>query len=158
MIWYADDIAGEGLIGGDARAGKEELRRRQADLLARPHQLGLHAAFQCTGANPHEGDAVTVIWVHIGLDLEHKGRHFVLCRVNEAGIRFLVARTGGESAETLNEVAHTEIAQGGAEIDGCQVALAKRAEVERPAGLARQFQFLDESLPFIVRKKPGNPI
>ena len=46
VVRDADHVAREGLLGGDAVLGEEELRRRQAERLAGAHQLGLHAALE----------------------------------------------------------------------------------------------------------------
>ena len=87
VVGDADHVAGKGLVGGDAAAGEEELRRRQAHRLAGAHQLGLHAALQLARADAHEGDAVAVVGVHVGLDLEDEGAHLRLGRLDHAACR-----------------------------------------------------------------------
>ena len=75
-----------------------------------------------------------------------------------AGVGLLVARGRPESAERLDQVAHAEVAQRRAEEDRRQMAFAESVEVERPAGLARQLQLLDEGLALVVRQQPGDPV
>ena len=158
VVGDADHVAGIGLVGGDARAGEEELRRRQAHRLAGAHQLGLHAALQLARADAHEGDAVAVVGVHVGLDLEDEGGHLLLGRLDRAGVGLLVARRRPEGAERLDQVAHAEIAQRRAEKDRRQMAFAERLQVERPAGLARQLQFLDEGVALVVGQQAGDAV
>ncbi len=158
VVGDADDVAGERLVGGDARAGEEELRRRQAHLLAGAHQLGLHAALQRARAHTHEGDAVAVVGVHVGLDLEDEGGHVRLGRLDLAGVGLLGARRRAEGAERLDQVADAEIAQGRAEEHRRQMALAERLRVERLAGLARQLQLLDEGGAVVLGQEPGDAV
>ena len=139
-------------------AGEEELRRRQAHRLAGAHQLGLHAALQLARADANEGDAVAVVGVHVGLDLEDEGGHLVLGRLDRAGVGLLGARRRSEGAERLDQVAHAEIAQRRAEIDRRQMALAEGVDVERPAGLARQLQLLDEGVALVLRQQAGDAV
>ena len=86
VIRDADDVAGIGLVGDRAVLGEEEVRRVQADRLAGAHVLRLHAARELAGAQPREGDAVAVVRIHVGLDLEHEGRHLRLLRGDAAGV------------------------------------------------------------------------
>ena len=79
VIGDAHHIARPGLLGHLAVLGEEEKRRIDRHLLAgadlaQPHPLG-----QPAGAEPHESHPVTVIGIHIGLNLE-----------DEAGQRWLI--------------------------------------------------------------------
>jgi hypothetical protein len=124
--------------------------------LAGPDELGLHAAFELSRADPDEGDAVAVVGVHVGLDLEDEGRHLRLGRMHGPAVGFLVARRRAEIAERLDQVAHAEIPERRSEEDRCQVPLAERLQVEWAAGLAREFQFVDEGGPVIVGQQAGD--
>src|SRR5438132_1283440 len=68
------------LLGEVALPRQEEYRvlHRQQALGARILQL--HAALETAGAYTHEGDAVAVLWVDIGLHLEDKTGDGVLVR------------------------------------------------------------------------------
>ena len=83
-----------------------------------------------------------MVRIHIGLDLEHKGAHARLRRLDLAQIGVLRARRRREFAETFQQIADAEIAQRAAEIDRRQMALAKRFELERLAGFRHQFEFV----------------
>jgi hypothetical protein len=72
VVGDADDVAGPGLLGHLAFLGEEEQRRVDRHLLAGPDLAQPHALGQPPAAQPHEGDAVAVVGVHVGLDLEHE--------------------------------------------------------------------------------------
>src|SRR5437868_4860628 len=80
-------------------------------------QLGLHAAAEFAGAQPCERDAVAVVRIHIGLDLEHEGAHARLRCLDLAQIAFLRPRLRREAPKALQQIADAEIAQRAAEID-----------------------------------------
>src|SRR6202051_2681816 len=92
----------------------------------RTHQSCLHAAGQFARTQPREGNAVAMVRIHIGLDLEHERAHARLRRLDLAQIAFLRARRRREFAGTFQEVADPKITQRAAEIERCQMALAKR--------------------------------
>src|SRR5205085_12414531 len=77
-----------------------------------------------------------------GLDLEDKGTHARLGGLHLAQVGFLGTRRGRELAEAFEQVADAEIAQRAAEIDRRQMALAKRLELERLAGLAHELKLV----------------
>jgi hypothetical protein len=135
---------------------KKELRRRQAELLAGARQPRLHAALQLARTDACESDAVAVVRIHVRLDLEDEGRHLVLVGVDDARIRLLVARRGREIAKRVDEIADAEIPQCGAEEDRGQMAFKEGFPVEWTAGLAGEFQFLDEGFALVFRQVFGN--
>src|SRR6185437_5581792 len=81
VVGNADDVAGIGLVRDRAVLGEEELRACQRHALAGAHELRLHAAAELAGTQPREGDAVAVVRIHVGLDLEHEGAHARLGRL-----------------------------------------------------------------------------
>ena len=113
-----------------------------AHVLAGAHQLGLHAAAELARAQPRERDAVAVVRIHIGLDLEHEGAHARLGGLDLAQVAILRARRRRELAETFQQIADAEIAQRAAEIDRRQMAFAKRLQFERLAGFRDQREFV----------------
>ena len=114
--------------------------------LSGAHQLRLHAAAQLARAQPREGDAVAVVGVHVGLDLEHEGGHGAFMRVDRALVGHLRARRRREAGERVEQVLDAEILQGRAEKHRRQMALAERVEIEAPAGVLHQRQFLGDRL------------
>ena len=52
------------------------------DWLAKARRCQLHTAFEGSGAQPHECDAVTVLRIHIGLHLENEASDFFFGRIN----------------------------------------------------------------------------
>ena len=121
---------------------KKNCGARQRHVLAGAHQLGLHAAAELARAQPRERDAVAVVRIHVGLDLEHEGAHARLGGLDLAQIAVLRARRRRELAEAFQQIADAEIAQRAAEIDRRQMALAKRVQFERLAGFRHQRQFV----------------
>ena len=142
MIGNADHVAGEGFVGDRSILGEEELRARQRHALAGAHQLGLHAAAELARAQPREGDAVAVVRIHVGLDLEHERAHARLGRLHLAQVGILRARRRRELAEAIEQIADAEIAQRAAEKDRCQMTFAERIQLEWLAGLAHQLELV----------------
>ena len=66
-------------------------------VLAGTHVAQLHAALEVAGCQAHEGDAVAVVGVHVGLDLEHEAADVFLVRGDRARLGRLHARRRGES-------------------------------------------------------------
>ena len=55
-----------------------------ADILVEPHVVQAHAARVAAGTQPHEGDAIAMSRIHVGLDLEHEAGELRLVRVHDA--------------------------------------------------------------------------
>ena len=142
MIGNADHVAGKGLVRQRAVLREEELRARQAHVLAGAHQLRLHAAGEFARAQPRKGDTVAVVRIHIGLDLEHERAHARFRGLDLAQIAVLRARRRRETPQALQQIADAEIAQRAAEIHRRQMALAKRLQLERLAGFRDQRQLI----------------
>src|SRR3546814_2041009 len=77
VVGKADDVARPGLLGQLAVARQEQHRVVHVDGLAAARMLQLGAALEVAGAQPQEGDAVAVVGVHVGLDLEHEAADLV---------------------------------------------------------------------------------
>ncbi len=84
-----------------------------------------------------------MVGVHVGLDLEHKGAHLRIVRLDLALVGFLRARRRRETPKTFQEITDAEIAQRRAEIDRRHMALAERLQVEALRGFLHQFKFAD---------------
>src|SRR5262249_22581057 len=96
------------------------------------------------GTDARERDAVAVVGIHVGLDLEDEGAHLRLGRLDAALVRVLCARRRRELAEAGEQVADAEILQRRAEIDRREMALADGREIERTAGMAHELELLGE--------------
>jgi hypothetical protein len=107
--------------------GRRRIAARTGDRLAGAHQLGLHAALQLARADAHEGDAVAVVGVHVGLDLEDEAGHLRLGGMHMARCRPPGRAAAAQFAERLDQIAHAEIAQRRAEEHRRQMAFAKGA-------------------------------
>src|SRR3546814_1801086 len=67
--------------------------------------LQLGAALEVAGAQPQEGDAVAVVGVHVGLDLEHEAADLVFGRLHLAALRRLRARRRRHVGDALQQLA-----------------------------------------------------
>ena len=138
VVGDADHVAGIGLVGDRAVLREEELRRVERDRLAGADLLDLHAAGELARAQPRERDAVAVVRVHVGLDLEHEGRHVRLVGLDGALVGLLRARRRRHAADGVEQIADAEVLQRRAEEHRAQMALAEGLQVERLAGVANQ--------------------
>src|ERR1700723_1959196 len=102
----------------------------ESDRLARSHELRPHAPLELTRADAQEGDAVAMVGVHVGLDLEHEARHLRFVRLHRAGRRFLRARARREFGQSIDEVFDAEILERAAKQDRGHMALEERLLVE----------------------------
>jgi len=96
VVGDAHHVAGVSFFGERAILRKKELRGRQCQRLCRSRQLRFHSAPQFARAKTGKGDAVAMIGIHVGLDLENEGRHGIFVRVHGARIGGLRTRRGRE--------------------------------------------------------------
>ena len=75
-VEHADDVARVGLVDDLALGGHHRLRLGKAHLAAGLDVEILGVALELARADAHEGKAVAVGLVHIGLDLEDESREF----------------------------------------------------------------------------------
>ena len=57
---------------------------RKLHLSATLDMIDFHSGIKFTGADPHESHPVSVLRIHIGLNLKNKGRKCFLHRINES--------------------------------------------------------------------------
>ena len=157
MVGNSDNITGIGLFDQSTVAGEEELRRVQRQWLAGADQLGFHSAGQHAGANPNEGNAIPVIRVHIGLDLEHKPCHRLLVGGDRAGIGVMAARRRCHLGQSVDQVADAEIPQRGAEEYRRQMAFQKGRAIERTAGLHGERQLPTRNIALVLGQQGHDP-
>src|SRR5690606_17185464 len=137
-----DDITRERLVGDLAVLRHEHHRIVDVESLARGG-LQRHAALEAAGGDTEEADAVTVLGVHVRLDLEDEAadvfaprRDFRFHALHRRAERPWRRRIGAETGEQLE---HPETAQRRAEIDRRQMAFAERLEIKPRQALAREF-------------------
>ena len=100
-----------------------------------------HVAFEFAGANPEEGDAVAVLRIHVGLDLEDEAGKLVVRHRHERirGLRLEGGNRGGAPRlgrdrifqESVEQQLNAEIVHGGAEVNRGLLARLHRGEIER---------------------------
>ena len=71
-IENTDDIPCICLIDDFSLICHHLLRLRQLDFLTTLNMVHFHAGIELSGANAHERDTVTVVLIHVRLNLEHK--------------------------------------------------------------------------------------
>ncbi len=144
MVGQAHNVARISLVRDGALLREEELRRGDRHHLAGAHQFRLHAARQLARTHAHKGDAVTMVGVHVRLNLEHEAGHLRLARLHHAGRAFLRARRRREGGQRVDEILHAERAQRGAPVQRRQMPFKKSVVVERFQRARRQLQLLAE--------------
>ena len=106
----------------------------------------LHAALKLAGADAQERNAVTVVLVHVGLDLEDKAAELLAARLDQlTALRVLAGqRGGGQAQELLQERLHAEVRQSGAEEHGGQLAVLHGVEVKLLGSAVQQLDVLGQ--------------
>ena len=123
---------GLGLLGELALLGEEEDRVVHGERLARAHLPELHAAPEAARAEAHEGDAVAVVRVHVGLHLEDEAGDARLVGLDGARLGGLRAAAAGRSVTSASSSSRdAEVLERAAEEDRRQVPGAIGGQVER---------------------------
>ena len=101
-VEQADNIARVGLADDGAVIGHQARAGGQLDVLALLHVERLHAALKLAGADAQERNAVTVVLIHVGLDLEDKAAELLAARLDQlTALRILARQRGGGQAQEL---------------------------------------------------------
>ena len=116
------------------------------DRLAEAARRQLHAAFESAGDHAHESDAVAVLRVHVGLDLEHEAGDLVTLRVDRPLLAWLRPRRRGILRDGVDQFGDTEVLQCRAEIDRRQIAVAVGFQIELGIARLRQLGFFGDGL------------
>ena len=96
-IVETNDVAGHGGFHVLPGVGHELGHVRQPQRLAGPFEGHIHSAVKFPGADPHEGDPVAMLGVHVGLNLENEAGEFRGQRVHRLAVVLLVrARRRGK--------------------------------------------------------------
>ena len=129
----ADDVARVGEVDDRLFLGHESCGRGEFHLFAAAHVQVVLVALERARTDLQECDAVAVVGVHVGVDLEDEACHFRLGRLYDPGFGRCGARRGGDADETLQELLHAEIIDRRTEEDrgqfGPQVSLAVESVV-----------------------------
>ena len=133
-IEHADDIPGVGLFDDLPLGGHELLGPGELELFAALDVIDLLVGVEPAGDQAHEGDAVPVGLVHIGLNLEHKGGEIVV-----RGVHQLLARRAGQgrrghAQEVLQKGLHAKVRESGAEEHRGELAVAHPVHVKLTGG------------------------
>ncbi len=120
VVVDADDVAGDPVFLDHPFIGHESERIGELDVAAGTHVFHFHPRLVATRTDAEEGNAVTVLGVHVGLDLEHEagerrfGRlHFAQLASGQAGRACLRRRRPGD--ERFEHFLHAEVVDPGTE-------------------------------------------
>ena len=110
--------------------------------------VGFHAALELAGADAHEGDAVAVGLVHVGLDLEDEGRELFAAGVYRLPGQAVHTgqRGGGQAEEILQERLDAEVGQRRAEENGAELAAQHLVQIKFLGGTVQQLDLIGELL------------
>lgn len=108
-VVQAHDVARIGEVDDRLLLGHEGRRRREFELLAAAHMQVVFVAFERARTYFEECDAVAVVGIHVGVDLEDEARHFGFRRLHDAGFGRGRARRGGYAHEAFEQLAHAEV-------------------------------------------------
>ena len=169
MVGDADDVAGIGLLGQLAVRGEEQDGAVHAQLFTGVLDLQLHAALEGARGHAEHGDAVAVVGVHIGLDLEDEAGDLCIAgldgdvdggrRVAGFGRGFLAGRQGlggrspvGDGAQQLVDA---EMAQGRSPQHRRHMALKEGLAVEGLVAGLDQLERVSQVGLFASLEMPG---
>ena len=99
-------------------------------------------AFEDAGADLQEGDAVAVVGIHVGVDLEDEARHFGFGGLYRAGFGLRGAGRGGDADEAFEQLSDAEVVDRRAEEDRSQFAAQIGFAVEFVVDALDQFDIL----------------
>ena len=142
------DVACIRFIHDGAVIGHQRSAGGKLHLLAALHMESFHAALELAGADAYEGDAVAVVLVHVGLDLEHEAGEVLAHGVNLfAGKRIGVgARCWGQAQELAKEWLYAEVGKCRAEEHGGELAGCDGVQVQLVARAIEQLYIVHEVL------------
>jgi hypothetical protein len=109
VVGNANDVAGKGLVQQLAPLAQEAHHGVGAQLLAAAHHLQAHAALEVAAGHAHEGNAVAVRRVHVGLDLEHHAAELGFSGCTTRWMAGLVAGRRGQVHQRVQHLAHAKV-------------------------------------------------
>ena len=146
-IEKTDDVAGIGVFDDRSVLRHELLRLGECDLLSGTHMFDGHALFEFAGADTHKGHSVSVVRVHVCLDLENESGEeiFIRCDYTFRGLVSLRSRCDLE--ELFKERLDAEVRDRGSKEYRGELAGKDLIEVE---GVTRHVEKLDVILQCLV--------
>ena len=121
------------------------------DVAAQTQVADLHAALELAGADPEEGDPVTVGRVHVGLDLKDEAGERLFVGRNHPGDRGPLAGMGGIFHKGVQQLLHTKGVDGAAEKDRGLTARQVVLQVKGVGGTLQQLHIV------CAVRRPGCP-
>ena len=130
-VKQADNVACVGLADDGAIVGHQTGAGGELDIFALLYVESLHAALKFAGADAQKRDAVAVVFVHVGLNFEHKAAKLFTARVDQLAGHAVLAgqRGGGQAQELLQKRLHAKVGQCRAEEHGAQLAVLHSASL-----------------------------
>ena len=133
------DVARIGEVDHRLFLGHEGRRGGEFQLLAAAYVEVVPIPFERAGTDLQERDAVAVVGVHVGVDLEDEAGHFRLRRLHLPGFGRRRARRRGDAHEAFEQFAHAEIVHRRAEEHRGQFAPQVGVAVELVVDALDQF-------------------
>ena len=110
-IENADDIAGICLRYHVSVVGHHLLGLQKPHFSVALHMVDFFVGIKFSGADPHKSNPVAVVFVHVGLNFEHKGGKIRIRRVDQSAVRHPGKGRTGHFQEVLQEGFYAEIGQ-----------------------------------------------
>ena len=142
-----DDVSGIGVFNDRSVLRHELLRLGECDLLSGSHMLDGHSFFEFAGADAHEGHSVSVVWVHVCLDLENESGEEVFIRRDHTFGGLVGLRSRCDLEELFKERLDAEVRDRGSEEYGSELAGKDLIKIE---GVARHVEKFDVILQRLV--------
>ena len=129
-IRQTDNIAGKSLVHRLLLLRHKSSRATETQLFAETDMFIRSVTLETTGTDLYESDTTTMVRVHIGMYLKDKAGEAILFRFNHTFHR--LNRTGrrGNLDKAIQQLLHTEVVQGRAEKDRCDIPFQIRIHIE----------------------------
>ena len=130
-IWQTNNIASESLIHHLLLLCHEGRRATETHHLAETYMLVVGVTLETAGANLHEGDATTVVRIHIGMDLEHEAGEVILIGIHLTLQGLHRTGRGSDVDEAIEQLLHSKVVQCRAKEDRGNISSQIGIHVER---------------------------
>src|SRR5882724_1535490 len=114
-IEKTDHVPGEGFLDHIFVAGHETIGIAEADILMEADMMKVFVTLELTAAYTQERDAVAVLGIKVGVDLEYKAAELIFVHIQEAGGSLPAAGNGRDPDKSIQHFPHPEIIDGAAE-------------------------------------------
>ena len=140
------DIAGVGIIDGFAIARKKPLRVAKPHAFAAARVEHIHIALEFSRDNAHEGHAVAVLGIHVGLNLKNKGGKLLRRRIDREPVAFARQRRRCQLKETIEQHLHTKVVGSTSEKHRRQLTGEHLIDIEVRTRALEQFKLITHLL------------